>query len=100
MPGILSSLKGIWLVKNSLLQLKAKVSFWWTWHTSGAVVDTQTDRHPHNGLFSRTTWVINTRKVKPVWILMKQEMMVWQYWKTCKSFAPHSRQITTPAPHQ
>ena len=34
---------------------------------------TTTGQTPFNGLFSRTT-----RKVKPVWILMKQEMMEWQ----------------------
>jgi len=39
-----------------------------------------TDRHPFNELFSRTTWVIvGTTKVKPFWILMKQEMMEWQW---------------------
>jgi len=26
-----------------------------------------------------TTWVADTRKVKPIWILMKQEMMGWQW---------------------
>jgi len=35
-------------------------------------------------------------KVKPVWILMKQEMMGLQ---CTLHFAPLSRQITTPAPH-
>ena len=41
-----------------------------------------------------------TRKVKPVWILLKQETMSGNSisWAICKS-APHSRQITTPAPH-
>ena len=44
-------------------------------------------------------WVC-TRKVKPIWILLKQETMSgsgisWAIWK----FAPRSRQITTPAPH-
>ena len=33
-----------------------------------------------NRLFSRTTWLSrNTRKVKPNWILRKQEMMGWQW---------------------
>jgi len=35
----------------------------------------------------------STRKVKPIWILLKQEIK-WQ-WATCKS-APRSIQITTP----
>ena len=41
-----------------------------------------------------------TRKVKPVWILLKQETVSGSgiSWAICKS-APRSRQITTPAPH-
>ena len=41
-----------------------------------------------------------TRKVKPMWILLKQETVSGSgiSWATCKS-APRSRQITTPAPH-
>ena len=40
-----------------------------------------------------------TRKVKPIWILLKQEIMSGSgiSWAICKS-APHSRQITMPAP--
>ena len=41
-----------------------------------------------------------TIKVKPIWILLKQETASGSgiIWATCKS-APRSRQITTPAPH-
>jgi len=41
-----------------------------------------------------------TRKVKPMWILLKQETVSSSgiSWATCKS-APRSRQTTTPAPH-
>ena len=41
-----------------------------------------------------------TRKVKPTWILLKQETVSGSgiSWATYKS-APRSRQITTPAPH-
>ena len=41
-----------------------------------------------------------TRKVKPVWILLKQETVSGSgiSWAICKS-ASRSRQITTPAPH-
>ena len=41
-----------------------------------------------------------TRKVKPTWILLKQETVSGSSisWAICK-FAPHSRQITTPARH-
>ena len=41
-----------------------------------------------------------TRKVKPIWILLKQEAVSGSSisWAVCKS-APRSRQITMPAPH-
>ena len=42
----------------------------------------------------------STRRVKPIWILPKQETVSGSgfSWAMCKS-APHCRQITTPAPH-
>ena len=42
----------------------------------------------------------STRKVKPVWTLLKQETVSGSgiSWAICKS-APHSRQITTPTSH-
>ena len=57
--------------------------------------------HMFNDLFSRTTWVSRHQKGKSFWILLKQEMMGGSgiSWTTCKSFAPHSRQIITPVPH-
>ena len=41
-----------------------------------------------------------TRKVKPIWILLKQETVSGSCisWAVCMS-APHSRQTTTPTPH-
>ena len=41
-----------------------------------------------------------TRKVKPIWILLKQETVSGSgiSWAICKS-APRPRQITTPTPH-
>jgi len=41
-----------------------------------------------------------TRKAKPIWILLKQEIVSGNgiNWAMCKS-APRSRQITTPTPH-
>ena len=41
-----------------------------------------------------------TRKVEPIWTLLKQETVSGSgiSWAVCKS-APRSRQITTPAPH-
>jgi len=43
----------------------------------------------------------DTRKVKPIWILLKQETVSGSgiSWAICKS-ASCSRQITTPAPHR
>ena len=42
-----------------------------------------------------------TRKVKPMWIILKQETVSGSgiSWAICKS-APRSRQITMPAPHR
>jgi len=56
--------------------------------------------HPFNGPFLGLPGWAGTRKVKPVWILLKQETVSGSgiNWAICKS-APHSRQITTPAPH-
>ena len=52
-----------------------------------------THTHPFNGPLS------GTRKVKPIWILLKQESGSGICWAICKP-APRSRQITTPAPHR
>ena len=80
--------------------------------------DRQTERHPeiysstsekHTHTHNRLTalcpglpgqrWA-GTRTVKPIWISLKQETASGSgiNWAICKS-APHSRQITTPAPH-
>ena len=65
------------------------------------------DYHTHTHTHTRLTalfpglprWAGN-RKVKPTWILLKQETVSGSgiSWAICK-FAPRSRQITTPAPH-
>ena len=57
---------------------------------------TYTRLTPFNGPLSGTT-----RKVKPIWILLKQETVGGSgiSWAICKS-APCSRQITMPAPHR
>jgi len=62
---------------------------------------THTYTHMFNGLFSRTTWVSRHQKGKPFWILLKKEMMGWQWHQLdhMQSFVPHSRQITTPVSH-
>ena len=53
---------------------------------------------PFNGPFPGLSGWAGTRKVKPIWILLKQETVSGSgiSWAICKS-APGSRQITTPA---
>ena len=64
-----------------------------------------TDTHTHTltrltALFPGLHRLAGTRKVKPIWILLKQETVSGSgiSWTVCKS-APRSRQTTTPAPH-
>jgi len=53
--------------------------------------------HPFNGLFFRTTWVSRHQVGTPFWILLEQDWGGSGISSTiCKSFAPRSRQITTP----
>ena len=65
-----------------------------------AAVVPKTHTHPFNGPLSRTTRWAGIRKVKSIWILLKQEIVSGSgiSWAICKS-APRSRQITTPAHH-
>ena len=62
---------------------------------------THTHTQPLNGLFSRTIWVGRNQKDKPFWIFLKQRWWGGNGigWNIRRSFAPRSRQITTPAPH-
>ena len=61
------------------------------------------DTHTHTRLtalfLGLPVWA-GTEKVKPIWILLKQETVSGSgiSWAICKS-APRSRQITMPAPH-
>ena len=66
----------------------------------GWVVEAHTHKHPFNGPFPGLPRSAGTRKVKPLWILLKQETVSSSgiSWAISKS-APCSRQITTPAPH-
>jgi len=67
---------------------------------------TTTTLNPFNGPFSRTTWVSRHQKGKPFWILMKQEMMGWQWHQLdhmhiiCTSLAtvPHHSVLTDQMP--
>ena len=71
------------------------------WQTE-IVQDTHTHTHTHlTALFPGLPGWAGTRKVKPIWILLKQETVSGSgiSWAVCKS-APRSRQITMPAPHR
>jgi len=59
-----------------------------------------THTHQFNGPLSGTTQVSQYQKEKTIWILLKQQTVSGSSisWAICKS-APHSRQITMPAPH-
>ena len=59
-----------------------------------------THTHPFNGPFPGLPGWAGTRKVKPIWTLLKQETVSSSgvSWTICKS-APRSRQVTTPASH-
>ena len=66
---------------------------------------TQPLPHLLNNLFSRTSWVSQYQKGKSSLDLNKaRDDGVWDgsgiSWTICKQPAPHSRQTTTPAPHQ
>jgi len=69
------------------------------WVASPALINIP-HTHTFNGNFPGLPRWAGTRKVKPLWILLKQETVsgIGISWATCKS-APRSRQITTPAPH-
>ena len=56
--------------------------------------------HPFNSPFPGLPRWAGSRKVKPIWISLKQETVSGSgiSWAICKS-VPHSRQMTTPAPH-
>ena len=68
------------------------VWYWrnWTTHTHARLT----------ALFPGLLGWAGTRKVKPIWILLKQETVSGSgiSWATCKS-ASRSRQITMPVPH-
>jgi len=59
-----------------------------------------THTHPLTALCPVLPGWAGTRKVKPIWIFLKQETVSGSgiSWAICKS-APHSRQITMPALH-
>ena len=70
----------------------------WEWWVDGTDGGTRTHL---TALFLGLPRWASTRKVKPIWILLKQETVSGSgiSWAVCKS-EPRSRQITTPAPHR
>jgi len=79
---------------NSLLLLDAA-------HVAQLTASKHTHTHTRlMALFLGLPGWAGTRKVKPIWILLKQETVNGSgiSWAICTS-APCSKQITTPAPH-
>ena len=73
----------------------------WLYHTSITEVLHQLSNTVHlTALCPGLPGWVGTRKVKPTWILLKQETVSGSgiHWAICKS-APRSRQITMPVPH-
>ena len=72
-------------------------------HSKCHQYNTHTHTHTHTRLTARcpglSGWA-GTRKVKAIWILLKQETVSGSgiSWAICK-YAPRSRQITTTTPH-
>ena len=95
----------VWSAVSHWLQLHRVC--WWSIHLHRSVTHTRTHTHARTHTHTRLTalfpgllgWA-GTRKVKPIWILLKQETVSdtgisWDIYKS----AQHSRQTTTPAPH-
>ena len=74
-------------------------------HTRYSITSLKLDTHAHTHTHTRLTAVFpglpgwaGTRKVKPIWIVLKQETVSGSgiSWAICKS-GPRSRQITMPS---
>ena len=87
----ITSIKSCWLIRH-IYKLYTET------HTR---THARTHTRTFNGPLSRTTRVSQDQKVKPIWILLKQEIVSCSgiRWAICKS-APRSRQTTMPAPHR
>ena len=89
----------IWMLVDRLLYLRNIFTNYLTLNTQLAKVVQHTHTRSTALFPGLPSWAA-TRKVKPIWILLKQETVNGSgiSWAICKS-APRSRQITTPAPH-
>jgi len=89
-----------------LLNLSWRRSYFLTYfHTTNLLWHTHARTHTHThtrltALFPGLPGKAGTRKVKSIWILLRQETVSDSgiSWAICKS-APRSRQTTMPAPH-
>ena len=101
----------VWTVCLRLLPDSVATAIWTPGPTvpESSTLITQLLSHPITGIHTHTRLTAlcpglprcaGTRKVKPIWILLKQETVGGSgiSWAICKS-APRSRQITMPAPH-
>ena len=93
-------MKFLTLISNKLHQSVNQREIWHRYQISHNVWVLLPPPHTHTRLTALCPGLPGTRKVKPIWILLKQETVSGSgiSWAICKS-APHSRQITTPAPH-
>jgi len=87
-------------VAGAITSIKMSLKFFCVELIHCKTLTTRTHTHTFNGPFSGTTRASRYQKGKTIWILLKQETVSGSgnSWDICKS-APHSRQITTPAPH-
>ena len=94
------------LIPYNLIPCSLYLCFWIALHCIAllcVVLLTAANTHTHThltALFPGLPRWAGTRKVKPIWILLKQQTVSGSgiSWAICKS-APCCRQITTPAPH-
>ena len=96
----MSTVRGLKVIKNNVNKnTEYKSEFWVNvWRQPEMDCDGSLPV-PGGAKLSLPAWA-SARKVKPIWILLKQETVSGSgiIWAICKS-APRSRQITTPAPH-
>jgi len=87
--------------KSPIFFLSSQTNWLWRWWKEWNITQciSTLQHHTHvNGPYPGQPGWADTRKVKPIWILLKQETVSGSgiSWAICKQFAPHSRQITTP----
>ena len=94
----------VWILIETFVIFISQCAIWVS-VKSGLILipNLQMNTHTHTrltALFPGLPGWASTRKVKPIWILLKQETVSGSgnSWAICKS-APRCRQITMPAPH-